>query len=451
VAIASSVGFDTDSNAGTVGCITGVRLGLEAFEDTEDLRRAVADRALVVSADGGECVTDAVLETRRIARSARRLRNDPDRDRRPRFDFDFPGAVQGFTTCPYLGGDATVRQHRFEDRSTALQIDAGSVSTPVFLDPREAVSNFSTLASPTLYPGNTVRAVISSPEGASVQLYAIYDHPAGPRTVEGPATRVGEKVAIDWTVPADDSGIAFRVGLSVTGPVYLHSLDWDGAPEEYSQSGILLSSIWDTQPRGLAPWVSSAKNFEADFATTFSVSHPDPLGVVTTGTRDWVDYEVSSRLTFSLNRAAGLVVRARGHRNFTAAVFDGGTLAIVEQHDSERTVLATTPFALRLDTPYDVTLECSGPIVRARVDGRLVVSATTRRLAGGGAGFFVDTGTMSADGFTVRSQHRAQTRDQKGTTRYDSQRQVEQLPGQHPAGRGIREPGALRGSDRPAS
>jgi hypothetical protein len=222
-------------------------------------------------------------------------------------------------------------------------------------------------------------------------------------------------------------------------------------PEDYSQSGILLSSIWDTQPRGLAPWVSSAKNFEADFATTFSVSHPDRLGIVTTGTRDWIDYEVASRLTFSLNHAAGLVVRARGHRIFIAAVFDGQALSIIEQHNSERTVLATTPFALRLDTPYDVALECAGPIVRVRVDGVLVVSATTRRLAGGGAGFVVDTGTMSADGFAVRSHHRAQTRDQKGTTRYDSQRKVEQLPGQHQAGRGIREPRALRGRDRPAS
>ncbi|WP_371401428.1 ADP-ribosylglycohydrolase family protein [Kribbella sp. NBC_00662] len=437
VAVASSVGFDTDSNAGTVGCITGVRLGLAALDD--DLRREVADRALVVSADGGECVTDAVLETRRIVRSARKLIGGPVPGRRPRFDFDFPGAVQGF------GDDeATVRHHQFDDGSTALLIEDGRTSTPVFLDPGDAVPNFSTLASPTLYPGQTVRAVVSSPDGASVQLYADYDHGKS----EGAWRRVGAKATIEWTVPA---GIPFRVGLSVGGTVYLHSLDWDGAPAEYSQSGILLSSIWDTQPRGLAPWVSSAKNFEADFATTFSVSHPGPLGVVTTGTRDWVDYEVTSRLTFSLNRAAGLVVRARGHRNFSAALFDGNTLSIVEQHNADRTVLATTPFSLRRDRPYDVTVACAGSIVLVDIDGIQMLSATTRRLAGGGAGFFVDTGTMSADGFTVRSHHRAQTRDQKGTTRYESQRQVEQLPGQHPTGRGIREPRALRGSDRSAS
>ncbi|GAA3139970.1 ADP-ribosylglycohydrolase [Kribbella aluminosa] len=432
VAIASSVGFDTDSNAGTVGCITGVRLGLAAFDDAEELRSAVADRALVVSADGGECVTDAVLETRRIIRSAHKLEAAPVPVRRPRFDFDFPGAVQGFEPCPYLDGGA-VRHHRFEDGSTALLIDGGSASTPVFLDPLDAVSNFSTLASPTLYPGNTVRAVVSAPDGASVRLYAIYD---GTTTAEGPCIDVGERTELDWTVPS--GGNPFRIGLSVSGTAYLHSLDWDGAPAEYSQSGILLSSIWDTQPRGLAPWVSSAKNFEADFATTFSVSHPDPLGVVTTGTRDWVDYEISSRLTFSLSRSAGIVVRARGHRNFTAAVFDGRLLSIVEQHGAERTVLATAPFALRRDAPYDVSVECAAAVVTVRVDGISMLSATTRRLAGGGAGFLVDIGTMSADGFTVRSHPRAQTlaepRDQKGTTRYGTHRKMEQYLGQHQTG-----------------
>jgi hypothetical protein len=329
-------------NGSTLAEQIGAQIFSDAFVNTamalaalvvggNDFRYAVADRALVVSADGGECVTDAVLETRRIVRSARKLSNAPVPDRRPRFDFDFPGTLQGFAPCPYVGGGTTVRQHHFEDGSTALLISGSSVSTPVFLDPGQAVTNFSTPASPTLYPGTTVRAVVSSPDGASERLYAIYD---GASTSAGPST--------------------------------------------YSQSGIPLSSIWDTQPRGLAPWVSSAKNFEADFATTFSVSHPDPLGVVTTGTRDWVDYEVSSRLTFSLSRAAGP------------------------------------------DPPSGCTSTAS--------------RTSRRRLAGGGAGFFVDTGTMSADGFTVRSHHRAQTRDQKGTTRYDAHRKVEQHLGQHQAG-----------------
>lgn len=420
VAIASSVGFDTDSNAGTVGCITGVRLGLRAFDGADDLREPVADRALVVSADGGECVTDAVLETRRILQSARRLRGLEGEERRPRFGFELPGSTQGFVACPYAGGSATIRHRHLPGGSRALAVtsrpgDVASISTPVFLDPREAVTNFSTLASPTLYPGTTVRAVVSSAAGGAARLFAVADQAHGARIVESAWTPLdGTLQTLEWIVPPTESGVVFRIGLTVrtdadhfAPDALVHSMDWDGAPAEYAQTGILLSSIWDIRPRGLAPWVSSAKNFEADFATSFSVSHPGPLGVVTTGTRDWVDYSVSSDLTFSLNRSAGLVARARGHRTFVAALFDGRTVSIIEQRDDERTVLATAPFEAQRDRPYSVSLACVGPAVRVDVDGAMIVSATTSRVSGGGGGFFIDTGTMSADGFTVRSLHRA--------------------------------------------
>lgn len=418
VAIASSVGFDTDSNAGTVGCLTGVRLGLSAFDDVSDLRQPVADRALVVSADGGECVTDAVLETRRIVRSARRLNGLDPVARRPRFDFDLPGSVQGFAPCPYLGGRSTVHHQLLEDGTTALAIRGSgqgvfSCSTPVFLDPRDAISNFSTLASPTLYPGTTVRADLSSTGGASARLYAVSDHSEGVRIAESEWLQLDEaRQTLEWTLPAVEAGVTFRVGISARGTadteqstVLLHSLDWEGAPARYTQEGILLASIWDTQPRGLAPWVSSAKNFEADFATTFSVSHPGPLGVVTTGTRDWVDYSITSKLSFSLNRAGGIVARARGHRRFIAAIFDGQALSVIEQRDAERTLLASASFPIEHDRAYEVSLECEGSRVSAIVDGDVIVSTTTSHRDGGGGGFFIDTGTMSADGFTVRSNH----------------------------------------------
>ena len=93
------------------------------------------------------------------------------------------------------------------------------MSTPVFLDPREAVTNFSTLASPTLYPGTTVRAKVSSLDGASVRMYAIYD---GASTSAGPWTPVGvgRDDQLEWTVPND--GIPFRLGLSLTGATRVH-------------------------------------------------------------------------------------------------------------------------------------------------------------------------------------------------------------------------------------
>lgn len=425
VTIAASVGFDTDSNAGTVGCLNGVRLGLDALGRDVDLRSPVADRILVVTADGGECVTDATLETDRILASTAVLAGEEPTPPGPRFRFGYRGAVQGFTNCPHhLGGDPVVVDNAGDDGADALRIRlpaaeepaAVHVSTPTFLDPVDAAGNFSTVASPTLYPSQLVTASMSTAGGeTSVRLYVLYDE--GGRVV----TRYGDAELVDevprvlqWRVPVLGNLVPFRFGLAVsTGEaavdVLLHALDWRGAPAYFEQSGILLTSIWDTEPAALAPWVSSAKNFEADFAVTYSVSHPGELGVVTTGTRDWTDYAVTSRLTLSLHETAGLVVRSRGHRRFCAGVFaDGDRLRLVRQHDEERVVLAETEFRYERDRPYHVELRCTGGRLALVVDGEPRLEADVPEVRGGGAGFLVERGAVAADGFRVTTAHPAE-------------------------------------------
>jgi hypothetical protein len=122
--------------------------------------------------------------------------------------------------------------------------------------------------------------------------------------------------------------------------------------------------------------VSSAKNFEADFAVTYSVSQPDALGVVTTGTREWTDHAVASRLTLSLHETAGLVARSRGHRRFYAGVFAyGDRLRLLHQRDGERHILAEAPFPYERDRPYAVELRCRGTDLALSVDGRTRLTA----------------------------------------------------------------------------
>ncbi|MFC9843757.1 ADP-ribosylglycohydrolase family protein [Streptomyces sp. NPDC060223] len=409
VMIASSVGFDTDSNAGTVGCLNGVRLGLDALSEGPDLRTPAADRLLVVTSDGGECVSDATREADRILASAASLAGGELPPPRARFTFAYRGSVQGFTACPYHPGGEVLGT----ENGLRVELDGSSeavtrhVSTPTFLDPAETSGNFSTLASPTLYPGQTLTARLSAArDGTNVRPYCLYADGDQVRTVLGAAHPLGPGPrTVTWQVPPADGLVPFRVGFAFTGTgteAFLHELDWRGAPEYFEQSGVLLSSIWDTKPQALAPWVSSAKNFEADFAVTYSVSHPDTLGVVTTGTRDWTDYAVTSRLTFSLHESAGLVVRSRGHRRFHAGVFTGGDrLRLLHQRDGERRVLAETPFPYDRDRPYGVELRCRGRDLELFVDGSSLLTGTAADTLGGGAGFLVERGAVAADGVRI--------------------------------------------------
>lgn len=50
-----------------------------------------------------------------------------------------------------------------------------------------------------------------------------------------------------------------------TGNVMIHSVNWDGAPSEFAQRGMLMNSIWNTNPLWLAGFASSAAQFAADF------------------------------------------------------------------------------------------------------------------------------------------------------------------------------------------
>ncbi|GAA3669315.1 ADP-ribosylglycohydrolase family protein [Nonomuraea antimicrobica] len=425
VMIASSAGFDTDSNAGCVGSLNGVRLGLDALTAQVDLRAAVADRLLVVTADGGACVSDAVREADQIVRAAARARGeslgeDLGDDAGPRFGFRYRGSVQGFQSCPYAGAAHPAVEVEGTSGAGLLLRCRGlgpgltaAASTPVFLDPADRMTNFSTVASPSLYPGQVVTARIRADRSPapSARLYVLH-HRGGEirRSVSEPFVLGQEPVTLRWQVPDVGADLLFRFGIELDsaerfdGTVTVEEVDWRGAPTRFTQSGVLLSSIWDTHPVPLDAWVASARNFEADFGYSYSVSHPGELGVVTIGSRDWDDYSAGSTLMFSLHDSGGLVVRSAGHRRFYAAVFSGGSrVSLVKQRDRHRQVLAACDWPYEQDRGYDVRLSCTGSEIELLVDGERVLHATdtTMPYRHGGAGFLIERGTMLADGIAI--------------------------------------------------
>lgn len=422
VMIAASAGLDTDSNAGTVGCLNGIRLGLDAITEEVDLREPVADRLLVVTADGGSCVSDAESEAKAIVRAMERARGEQPSDQGARFTFSYRGSRQGFQSCPYLGvapsraevvgGDG---RNGLIVRCTGVGPDApGAISVPVFLDPLDDAENFSTVASPRLYPGQSVSCrVRSDSEGSpTARLYVLYLEADGTQRTEASGSVILGKQSslLEWKIPPIGSVPLVRLGLLLEadsrfdGRVMIEEVDWQGAPSEFEVSGSLMTSIWETQPIGLRGWVSSAENFEADSKYTFAISHSHDLGLATIGTRDWSDYSVTSHLWFSLHASCGLVLRSVGHRRFYAAIFEEGKrLVIVKHRDRDRTVLVAVDFPYEIDEDHIVTARCVGTELVVEVDGVEVIAThdTDSPYQGGAAGFIVEGGTVYADGFSV--------------------------------------------------
>ena len=427
LSIAASAGWDTDCNAGSVGCLNGVRLGLAALSAGVDLRAPVADRLYAVSADGGECVTDAVRETRRILRAAAALRGEEPPPRQPRFGFDFPGATQGFqpdrephhaqaiTHLSSAGVGLVIGYQRLAPGcSGRLRVQTCSHPEPSGV---RDTSYFEVLASPTLYGTQTVRALVDCGTGSNPDWRFFVRHYQGDGSLQ---TRYGEPTALRpgsnelcWRVPNCDGQPIYQLGIELTaaqrldGALTLRWLDWHGAPDRFAMGAAHHLSPdltpWTTNAPWLKAFLSSAKNLAPDYTTTFSISHPADNGVITIGTRDWDNYTVASELTLVHQRTAGLVARARGHRRYYAAVLCAGEARLLKRRDGEVRVLASYRCAVPPDAPVELALTVSGAELRFAVAGRPILTACDSEYVTGGAGFLVEEGGYLARGFGVEA------------------------------------------------
>jgi ADP-ribosylglycohydrolase len=430
--IAVSSGWDTDCNAGNLGCLNGIRLGMKAFADGPDFRGPVADLLYVVSADGGECLSNAVTETRRILRTAAALQEREYLAPKARFAFEFPGSVQGWQLCPLHEGPQAIKsignlnQHG-EHNGLELRYEAlargitGSVSVPTFIDPKpkaaSETSYFEVLASPSIYETQTVKATVRTLADAPPSLRFFIVHFDGDGhlvKVRGEPIQLGKgDTVLSWKVPSIGGLPIHRIGIElssdkrVSGSVGLLEMDWSGAPEAFVMGGIydLSPNItpFDTSSFWIKSFVSSARHFAPDVGSTFSLSHPGLNGLATTGTRDWVDYRVSSLLTMDLHKAAGLVARVRGHRRYYAGIVEDQTARIIKRRDEQVTVLAEAPFAYAENGKLKFEVTVTGNRIVLAVNGRKLLEATDDEYVSGGAGFFIEEGTVPALGFEVRA------------------------------------------------
>ena len=385
----------------------------------------MADRLYAVSADGGECVTDAVRETRRILRAAAALRGEELPPRQPRFGFEFPGATQGFRADREPRHAQAVTGLRSAGAGLVIAFErlapgrCGRLRVQTCFPPEPSgvrdTSYFEVLASPTLYGTQTVRARVDCGAGANPRWRFFVRHYRGDgslRTRYGPATDLQPGAnELRWRVPDCGGQPIHQLGIELSAPrrldgaLTLRRLDWYGAPERFvmGDAGELSPELtpWTTDAPWLKAFLSSARNLAPDYTTTFSISHPGDDGVVTIGTRDWDDYTVSSELTPVHQRTAGLVARARGHRRYYAAVLSGGEARLLKRRDGEARVLASRRWAVTPNAPLRLALTAAGDALRFAVAGRSILTARDAEYVSGGAGFLVEEGGYLARGLRV--------------------------------------------------
>jgi len=419
--IVNTCGWDTDCNAANVGCILGVRNGLAAFEGGPDWRAPVADQLYLPTADGGRAITDALRETDFILKTAYAVHGEKWIHPKggARFHFSLPGSVQGFRAQDTnLILDNTTHPTKSDQRVLTLRYRLNSkgtstLSTPTFIPPAAMdMPGYSLLASPTLYPGQTVRAALLSNSantspikvGLLIQSYGEADILL---STHGPITELipADSTALEWQIPDLGGAPIAQIGISISsdepteGIIYLDQLSWDGSPNVAFHRPATKSKMWKRQ------WVNAADYFEDGFGEAFRVIQNRGRGLLITGTGEWTDYSVQASITPHLVKAFGLAARVQGQERYYALLLsDRTTINLIKRLDGE-TVLAKQEFAWQFSKPYELKLDVRGNRIRAWVDGTLLLSVDDpeRPLSNGGIALVCEEGRIGTDKVIIRS------------------------------------------------
>ena len=423
--IVNTSGWDTDCNAGNVGCLLGIMLGLDGLDAGPDWRGPLADRMLISSADGGNAMNDAVRVAYRLAALGQRLAGSPP-SAPPKdgaqYHFSLPGSVQGFRpkhghrliedlkleNVPAAGG----RMLALRYRGLAPGRVAAAV-TPTFTPPEIVnMRTYELMACPLVYPGQTVSARVLAetdnvgPIAVALRLEA-YGADDGLHPVDGDAVTLqpGEERIIAWTLPDLGGHPIQAIGLALSTParhaegaVLLDYLRFDGTPELHLRRPAEPSDYWRQT------WVNGVSFFSKRFPPSFRISQDRGEGIIINGTRQWTDYRVSADIMVHLADYGGVAVRVQGLRRYYGALLTRqGTLRIVKVRDDETTVLAETPFAWNLEAVYQISVDAVGDRITCSVGGKTLVAhdGAKDRFTDGGIALIVARGALSSNDVRV--------------------------------------------------
>ncbi len=428
--IVNTCGWDTDCNSGNVGCLMGIKNGLAGLEAGPDYRGPVADRMFLPTADGGRAITDALTEAFHIANIGRALAGESALAPKggARFHFDLPGAVQGWLPEESIESQGTVTVENVAGhsilgaRSLALRYHGVATGRPAraatatFM-PAEAarMPGYGLLASPTLYPGQTVRARLSSDGdnampvacGLYLRVYGAEDRLEridGPQAVFGP----GSAHTFTWRIPDTGGAPIAEIGIEIgsekraDGVVYLDYLTWDGAPDVTFACPGHTGTMWQRA------WVDAVDHVQHG-AETYRLIQNEGVGLLMQGTREWSDYRVTADVTPHLVKSAGIAARVQGMRRYYALLLcrddaeSPTKVRLVKMFDTLH-VLAEVDFPWEFGETHMLSLEVAGATLRAWVNGVALFTLTDAQpLAGGAVALVCEEGRTATNAVRVQS------------------------------------------------
>lgn len=373
VQIATNAGWDTDCNAGNVGAVMGVAVGLDGIDPHwRDAMNDVLVGASVIGThnllDIPGCADLFVRLGEKIARVESTVR--------PRYHFDYRGSTHGLI-AQAQSGEVFLRPAM----DSALQITLrglkkkgeARVFVKTYYRANELSANYYGASfSPLIYPGQTLTARLfipaTAPEGLLASLF-VWDDNARVTHQEPHATlKLGEWQTIAFTIPKLDNALLSQVGIvfrniseAWNGIVLLDSLDWSGVPNftcdfshERNEYGAI--SGW-TFLRGY--WRMEDGAFHASGAGVSEAYTGDVM---------WRDYTFTADIVPIVGDQHTLLVRVQGARRSYAIGLAARNRMVLYKNERGYRQVAEAPFTWEHGRQYSIQVHVQGAEIIASVD-----------------------------------------------------------------------------------
>ena len=413
--VINTAGWDTDCNAGNLGCLLGIKDGLATFHQGTDWRGPIADRLYMPAADGGRSISDAVIETQKIVAIGYTLarKEPPNPKNGARFHFEYPGSVQGFQ----VEGTGTQIENVTGFSQTgnrALKISytgSGRISTPTFILPTELdMPGYKLLASPSLYAGQTVHAALTTEHPTTINAFIkVYNSADQLTIIPGPDVKLtpNTPAELEWTIPDTHSQPIAEIGFEfgeAAGNFYLDYLTWVGEPDIVLTRPVGTNSAGEASVVWRRAWVAAMDQWEQWWPQPYRLIQNSGRGLLMQGTREWQNYEVSADILPWLVNAGGIAARVQGlQRFYTLQLVSGKKIRLLKALDGDQ-ILAEKDFAWKVYETYQLKLQVAGNQLRAWVNDELHFEFTDydQPLTSGGVAYVVDQGHISSQAMKIQ-------------------------------------------------
>lgn len=365
VQIATMGGWDTDCNAGNVGAIMGVAVGLQGIDMR--WRTQLGDVLVNASLTGARNLIDIPACADSFVRLGTRLAGG-ETQTKARLHFDYPDSthgVQSRSRGAEIAGlvqrdGALVANVRRLTKKGELEVLARISCRPSDLSANYYGASFS----PKLYPGQRVTARVRVPANASDMLLAalfVWDdnHRQRHQAQAVPLTP-GEWTTIVYDIPSMHNVLFSEVGIVLhnlgeawTGALEIDDLDWGGSPD-FTNDFAKERKEFDA----ISQWtfLRGSWRLEDDALHGTSASNSE----IYTGAPEWEDYAFTAVLTPVTGDDHRINVRVQGARRSYAVGLAADQRLVLYKNDRGYRELASVPFAWTIGERYTLTCKVAG-------------------------------------------------------------------------------------------